>query len=110
MYLDCESASTTVCGVLETQESIVVGGSAGGVGVRTFTFSFERTLCGSSGTSPDPLNPARIFSSVIEEKKASLNALRNSTFVTWLMCARTRFSTCRLYTFFSGPKYPTSSG
>ena len=68
------------------------------------------TACGSKGTSPAPRKPPLILSSVILALYAALNAIRNSTFEMWLICALINALTSRPYARFNGPKHPTSSG
>jgi hypothetical protein len=72
--------------------------------------SSERTLSGSYGTNPVPIKPPCIFLSVIEAKYTPQNAQRNSSLLTWLICARIKSSIWRPYACFNGPKQPTSSG
>ena len=106
----CESASRGFCGVLETQRSAEATGGPVGVGVRNRMSSLERTLSGSYGTRPAPAKPPCMFFSVMEAKKASRNPQRNSSLLTWLICARIKSSIWRPYACFNGPKQPTSSG
>src|ERR1700754_804176 len=110
MKLDCEAASYAVCGVFETQGVVVDDKGLGGVGVRSFTSSFERTVSGLNGTSPAPRKPPRTLSSPREVKNAFLNAMKNSTLVIWVTCVRIRFSISLPYDRFKGLKHPMSSG
>jgi hypothetical protein len=50
--------------------------SAGGVGVRSYTSSFDNTTLGSCRASLAPRNPAQIFSSIKVFLKAALKASR----------------------------------
>lgn len=47
---------------------------SGGVGVRNWIFSFDRTPSAFNGTSPAPRNPPLILLSVIDSWKAAANA------------------------------------
>jgi hypothetical protein len=50
--------------------------SAGSVGVRSYTLSFDNIISGSCGASSAPQNPARTFSSINVFLKATLKASR----------------------------------
>jgi len=81
-----------------------------GVGVRSFISSLESTLSGLYIIRPVPAKLPCIFFSIIEAKKASRKAQRNSSLLIWLMCIRIKSSIWRPYAYFSGPKQPISSG
>ena len=81
-----------------------------GVSIRSFISSLESTLSRSYGIRLILTKPPYIFFSVIEAKKASRKAQRNSSLLMWLMCIRIKSSIWRPYACFSGPKQPTSSG
>jgi hypothetical protein len=57
--------------------------SAGGVGVRSRTSSFNNTASGLNGTSPAPRNPAQMLSYVNVFLKAALKANRKVSLLIW---------------------------
>ena len=79
MSVDCELASRGLWGVWKTQGGGVLCREVGGVGVRCLISSLESTLSGSYGIRPAPAKPPWIFLLVIEAKKASRKAQRNSS-------------------------------